>query len=161
MKQVLHHQSLPKHRKQVNSRSHGWESTTGLCDTTRRSAITDLARDLRAELESCKWPFFQQKNSRIIASWGKLRNLNQGTLCSVTQSRLILCDPTDCSPPDSSVHGIFQTRILECVAMSFCHCHLSRASSQPRERIPHLLHGQADLYQLCHPRSPNIYSKDV
>ena len=29
-----------------------------------------------------------------------------------------LCDPMDCSPPDSSVHGIFQVRILEWVATS-------------------------------------------
>ena len=28
-------------------------------------------------------------------------------------------DPMDCSPPDSSVHGIFQARILEWVAISF------------------------------------------
>ena len=31
----------------------------------------------------------------------------------------ILCDPVDCSPPDSSVHGILQARILEGVAMPF------------------------------------------
>ena len=36
----------------------------------------------------------------------------------------------DDSPPCSSVHGIFQARILEWVAVSF-----SRASSRPRERI--------------------------
>ena len=30
-----------------------------------------------------------------------------------------LCDPMDCSLPGSSVHGIFQTRILEWVAISF------------------------------------------
>ena len=30
----------------------------------------------------------------------------------------ILCDPMDCSPPGSSVHGIFQARILERVAIS-------------------------------------------
>ena len=35
-----------------------------------------------------------------------------------------LCDPMDCSPPGSSVHGIFQARILEWVAISF-----SRGSS--------------------------------
>ena len=29
-----------------------------------------------------------------------------------TQSRLTLCDPTDCSPPGSSVHGILQAKIL-------------------------------------------------
>ena len=30
-----------------------------------------------------------------------------------------LCDPIDCSPPGSSVHGILQARILEWVAISF------------------------------------------
>ena len=43
---------------------------------------------------------------------------------------LTLCDPMDCSLPGSSVHGIFQGRILERVAISF-----SRGSSQPRDRI--------------------------
>ena len=33
------------------------------------------------------------------------------------QSCLTLCDPMDCSPPGSSVHGILQARILEWVAM--------------------------------------------
>ena len=32
----------------------------------------------------------------------------------VAQSCLTLCDPVDCSPPGSSVHGILQLRILEC-----------------------------------------------
>jgi len=34
------------------------------------------------------------------------------------QSCLTLCDPVDCSPPGSSVHGILQARILEWVAIS-------------------------------------------
>ena len=34
----------------------------------------------------------------------------------VTQSCLTLCDPMDCSPPGSSVHGILQARMLEWVA---------------------------------------------
>ena len=46
----------------------------------------------------------------------------------VTQSCLILCDPMDCSPSGSSVHGILQARILEWVVISF-----SRGSSQPRD----------------------------
>ena len=36
-----------------------------------------------------------------------------------TQSCLILCDPVDYSLPGSSVHGIFQARILEWDAISF------------------------------------------
>ena len=47
----------------------------------------------------------------------------------VTQSCPTLCNPVDCSLPGSSVHGIFQVRILEWVAISF-----SRGSSQPRDR---------------------------
>ena len=46
----------------------------------------------------------------------------------VTQSCPTLCDPMDCSLPDSSIHGIFQARILEWVAISF-----SRGSSLPRD----------------------------
>ena len=47
----------------------------------------------------------------------------------VAQSCLTLCDPMDCSPPGSSIHGIPQARILEWVAISF-----SRGSSRPRDR---------------------------
>ena len=35
----------------------------------------------------------------------------------VAQSCLTLCNPVDCSPPGSSVHGILQARILERVAI--------------------------------------------
>ena len=37
----------------------------------------------------------------------------------VTQSCPTLRDPMDCSPPGSSIHGIFQARILEWVAIAF------------------------------------------
>ena len=55
---------------------------------------------------------------------------NQLTLCMHAKSLqlcLTLCNPMDCSPPGSSVHGILQARILECVAMPF-----SRGSSLTR-----------------------------
>ena len=35
----------------------------------------------------------------------------------VAQSCPTLLDPVDCSPPVSSVHGIFQARVLEWVAI--------------------------------------------
>ena len=37
----------------------------------------------------------------------------------VAQSCLTLCNPMDCSPPGSFVHGILQARLLEWVAISF------------------------------------------
>ena len=48
---------------------------------------------------------------------------------SVAQSSPTLCDPRDCSPPGSSVHGVLQGRILEWVDFPF-----SRESSQPRDQ---------------------------
>ena len=39
--------------------------------------------------------------------------------CSVLQSCPALCNPMDHSPPDLSVHGTFQAKILEWVAISF------------------------------------------
>ena len=41
------------------------------------------------------------------------------TETEVVQSCLTLCNPMDCSPPGSSVHGIFQARVLEWVTISF------------------------------------------
>ena len=46
----------------------------------------------------------------------------------VTKSCPTLCDPVDCSPPGSSVHGLLQLRILEWAAISF-----SRGSSPLRD----------------------------
>ena len=37
----------------------------------------------------------------------------------VTQSCPTLSDPMDCGPPGFSVHGIFQARVLEWVAIAF------------------------------------------
>ena len=47
---------------------------------------------------------------------------------SVVKSCPTLCNPVNCSPPGSSVHGILQARKLEWVVISF-----SRGPSQPRD----------------------------
>ena len=64
-------------------------------------------------------------------------------------SCLTLWDPLDSSPPESSVQGIFQARILDRVAILS-----SRGSSQPRDQthmhLLSLLHWQADSLPLCH-----------
>ena len=56
--------------------------------------------------------------------------LSDPLLCLVAQSCPTLCDPFDCRPPGSSVHGIYQARLLEWVAISS-----SRGSSQLRDWI--------------------------
>ena len=48
------------------------------------------------------------------------RNVNSNPLWySVAQSCLTLCSPTNCSPPGSSVHRIFQTRLVQWDAIHF------------------------------------------
>jgi len=49
----------------------------------------------------------------------------------VAQSRLSLCDPTDCSPRGSSVRGISQARTVKWAAVSY-----SRGSSWPKDQTP-------------------------
>ena len=64
----------------------------------------------------------------IFTVWGQNRVEIKYSTCLVAQSRPTVCDPMDCSPPGSSVHGILQARMLEWTAISF-----SRASSQPED----------------------------
>ena len=79
-------------------------------------------------------------NHRLVQNWER----STSRLCIVTliieltcridsdsevaQSCPTLCNPMDCSLPGSSIHGIFQARVLEWVAISF-----SRRSSWPRD----------------------------
>ena len=62
------------------------------------------------------WHYTQAPNQNAVCA----------VLCSVPQSCPTLWDPWDCSPPGSSVHGVFQARILERVAISSF-----RGSSRP------------------------------
>ena len=63
----------------------------------------------------------------------------------------LLCDPTDCSLPGSSVHGISQARILECVAISS-----SRVPSQPRDQTPIACDLAGRLFTTELPGKPHI-----
>ena len=74
----------------------------------------------------CKWLTFE--------NWSK-----------VVQSYPILCNPMDCSLPGSSVHGIFQARILEWAAISF-----SRGIFPTQGSNPGLPHCRQTLYHLSH-----------
>ena len=80
------------------------------------------------------------------------------TVCAKSlQSCLTHCNPMDCTPPGSSVHGILQARILESVAIPF-----SRGSSQSRDqtRSPAL---QADSLPFEPPGKifPTVWQKET
>ena len=70
------------------------------------------------------------KCSYILRFWGiGLQHIFLPCHPLCAQSCPTLCDPTDCTLPGSSAHGIFQARILEWVVISS-----SRVSSRPRNR---------------------------
>ena len=61
--------------------------------------------------------FFPRASNRLRFCIPCITCLSCAMLCFIIQSCLILCKPMDCSPPGSSVHGIFQVRIPEWVSM--------------------------------------------
>ena len=94
------------------------------------TAAAAAAKSLQSCLTLCD-PIDRKKPTRLPCPWvspGK----NTGVGChfllqcmkvkserEVAQSCLTLSNPMDCSPPGSSVHGIFQARVLELGAIAF------------------------------------------
>ena len=72
-------------------------------------------------------------------------------LCLVAQSCPTLCNPVDCSPPGSSVHGIIQAGILEWVAMPS-----STGSSQARDPTQ-VSHIAGEFFTVWATRGVHIY----
>jgi len=73
----------------------------------------------------------RRQPTRLLCPWDS-PGKSTGVVCHCNmcaQSCPIPCDPMDCSPPGSSVHGILQARILEWVAISF-----SRVYFPPRDQ---------------------------
>ena len=79
--------------------------------------------------------------------------LTKNTLCLVTQSCPTLCNPMDCSPPGSSVHGDSPGQN----AGVGCHA-LLQGIVPTRESNPGLPHCRWILYHLSHQESPCIYN---
>ena len=77
----------------------------------------------------------QQKKVHCLKFEILVKSVLPSCVCVCTAQSLqlcpTLCNPVDCSPPGSSVHGIMQARIQEWVAIPF-----SRGSSWPRDWIP-------------------------
>ena len=85
----------------------------------------------------------------------------------VAQSCPTVRDPMDCSPPGSSVHGIFQARVLEWGAIAFsipsCSLNLTHPTQRaPRRSVP--LPCLFSLHSTPHPMTSSItgiFSQDI
>ena len=119
------------------------------------SCLTHGERTSEHNLESLEWPYWscccccvtsvmsdsvgphRRQSTRLPCPWDSPgKNTGVGCHCllqcrkvkserEVAQSCPTLSDPMDCSPPGSSIHGIFQARVLEWGAIAFSYTDLS------------------------------------
>ena len=90
--------------------------------------------------------------SQETTPWsGQLENIPRLCLCLVTQSCLTLCDPMDCSPPGSSVHGDSPGKTTR------VGCHVLLQGIFPTQGLnPGLPRCRWTLYHLNHKRNTRI-----
>ena len=102
-----------------------WEKKKGVISFGNLSLYVLLGKKAKENV-SCVWQWRMEHNK---PGWSRCSGAQDVTClktltffpdwwCLGTKSCPTLCDPMDCSPPGSSVHGIFQARILEWVAIS-------------------------------------------
>ena len=112
-----------------------WGPTGCQCPTVPRADKEEKMQPLLARSFASKAAIMCKGNYSWLTSYnipGTILSVSR-TLCVlyvwVAQLCPTLCDPMDCSPPGSSVHGISQAKILEWVAIPF-----SRGSSWPSDQ---------------------------
>ena len=115
-----------------------------------------LKRNIQIQNKASRISALQELNFYIFAYPSYLIFLLCCVCAKSLQSCLTLCDPIDCSPPGSPIHGNLQAGILEWVTMPS-----SRGSSQPRDRncLSYIFCvSRQVLYHQCHLGSPHITS---
>ena len=90
----------------------------GCCCCQVASVVSNSVRPHRQQsTRLCPWDS-PSKNTGVGCHF-LLQCMKVKSESEFTQSCPTLSDPTDCSLPGSSVHGIFQARVLEWVAIAF------------------------------------------
>ena len=87
------------------------------CQVT--SVVSDSVRPHRRQLTRLPHPWDSLGKNTGVGCHFLLQCMKAKSEREVTQLCLTLSDPTDCSLPGSSVHGIFQARVLEWGASAF------------------------------------------
>ena len=87
------------------------------------------------------------------------RSLGGGLLCAVcegesevAQACPALCDPVDCRPPGSSVHGLLQAGVLECVPFPSPGC----ICAPPKEQRRRCRHGRREYSEFASPGGTRV-----
>ena len=89
------------------------------CCCSVTSVVSDSVRPHRRQPTMLRHPWDSPSNNTGVGCHFLLQCMKVKSESEVAQSCLTLRDPMDCSPPGSSVHGIFQARVLEWGAIAF------------------------------------------
>ena len=89
------------------------------------SVLSDSVRPHRWQPTRLPHPWDSPGKNTGVGCHFLLQCMKVKSESEVTQSCPTLSDPMDCSLPGSSVHGIFQARVLECDAIAFSPCGMS------------------------------------
>ena len=81
--------------------------------------VSDSVRPHRRQLTRLPHPWDSPGKNTGVGCRLLLQCMKVKSESEVAQSCLTLSNPTDCSPPGSSIHGIFQARVLEWDAIAF------------------------------------------
>ena len=113
------------------------------------SLFPSLEKKASNKIDMLHFFFFYSRAVELI----KVLYVYVAVVCVHAQFCLTLCNLLDCSPPGSSVPGISQAKIPECVAISY-----SRGSSPLRDRTLVSYIGRWILYHLTTWEAPNKHS---
>ena len=80
--------------------------------------VSDSVRPQRRQPTRLPHPWDSPGKNTGVGCHFRLQGMKVKSESEVTQLCPTLSDPMDCSLPGSSVHGIFQARVLECVAIA-------------------------------------------
>ena len=105
-----------------------WENGTATCKRmklehfpTPYTKINSKFKDLNVKPETIK--LLEENRGRTVDNINQSKILydppSAAAAAKSLQSCLTLCDSTDCSLPGPSIHGIFQARVLEWVAIAY------------------------------------------
>jgi len=83
-----------------------------------RSVVSDSVRSQRRQPTRLRCPWDSPGKNTGVGCHFLLQCMKVKSEREVTQSCSTLSDPMDCSPPDFSIHGIFQARVLESGAIA-------------------------------------------
>ena len=83
------------------------------------SVVSDSVRPHRRPPTRLRRPWDSPGKNTGVGCHFLLQCMKMKSESEVVQSCLTLCDPMDCSPPGSSIRGVFQARVLEWGAIAF------------------------------------------